>query len=455
MRKKVIKIMICLLVCLTSSRAFAAYNLNLSTTTVTVGETFTISASVSSVAAWGMYVNVSGPATQVSGITASADTTEDAKNGNKTITSTYKATGEGTITVRYTGDTTTETGNNQNISVTKTVSSKPKSNPTPIPAPSPTPVVIKSNNAKLRTLKVNIEGLEPNFNKNTTNYILTVDSSVSKLNMTIVPEHSKATYYITGNKNFAYGDNTLKIVVTAEDRKTTKTYNIIVTKAEDIGASNAYLSNIIIGNTNLTKEFNTNTLTYNLKEVESDIKSIDIKAFPLDAKATVNIIGNENLIEGENIIKIIVTAQDEKTKKTYTLKVNKKLAKVIESEETNNYVNPYGEFNFKENDMNNDFWNKYGASIRANASIILLYLLALVEFLQVVYLYRKLKLADPDYDKITIRRRKVILQQEKQQKEQEEIDENLLKMTAKEGNKLEDLVEKTLEEREKRRNNDD
>ena len=62
----------------------------------------------------------------------------------------------------------------------------------------------------------------------------TVDYSCSSLAVTANPSDSKASVTsVTGNDSLEVGDNTVSVVVTAEDGST-GTYNIVVTRRADI-----------------------------------------------------------------------------------------------------------------------------------------------------------------------------------------------------------------------------
>lgn len=68
-------------------------------------------------------------------------------------------------------------------------------------------------------------------------------------------------------------------------------------------------------------DFNKYILEYSIT-VDSDVDSLDITALAEDRNASVRIYGNSNFKEGENIVKVIVTAQDG-SERTYIIKVNK------------------------------------------------------------------------------------------------------------------------------------
>ncbi len=87
-------------------------------------------------------------------------------------------------------------------------------------------------------------------------------------------------------------------------------------------STNANLKELHLGVEGLSPAFNKNTTTYNIV-VQNNVDSISINAIPEDSNAKVNISGNTNLKTGLNNITIKVTAQDNKTTKTYTIHATK------------------------------------------------------------------------------------------------------------------------------------
>lgn len=181
-------------------------------------------------------------------------------------------------------------------------------------------IVQKSSEARLKELKVDREGLTPEFDKNTTEYYLIVDLSVNKLKITASTVDNKAKWAAYGNNNFKKGENTVTINVTAEDG-TKKEYYIHVTKVDNIEMANAELEKLDIQGFSLYPSFKSNIYSYNLN-INQDISNLNITAVPQNEKAIVEIEGNENLHEGENIIKINVTAANEETVRTYKINIH-------------------------------------------------------------------------------------------------------------------------------------
>ena len=190
----------------------------------------------------------------------------------------------------------------------------------------------ESNNANLSNL-----GIRPNdfsgFTPGTTTYNVTVPEDVESVEVYATAQESSATVSGTGTKTLEYGANALSVTVTAEDG-TTKTYTINVTREEteqeeeeqpeeDTEVKNG-LSNITIGDLELTPSFATDVYEYTVKYIGEDT-SLDIQAVATDPNYTVEILGNEELKEGENIITILVSDEEGNNVATYQLTVNKSL----------------------------------------------------------------------------------------------------------------------------------
>ena len=112
-------------------------------TSVYVGDSFTVTVKLNGVAAWNVHTSVTGP---VEGcIINQADASQDGKNTNKTFTASCKATQTGTIKIELTGDATYLKSDNTDDSITLsgsksvTVKNKPTPSPSPSQSPSPSP----------------------------------------------------------------------------------------------------------------------------------------------------------------------------------------------------------------------------------------------------------------------------------------------------------------------------
>ncbi|MDD3303598.1 MAG: cadherin-like beta sandwich domain-containing protein [Clostridia bacterium] len=376
----------CLLVIATflSNFVFAAGSFSVSSSagSVTVGGTVTITISTNSCA--GKF-SVASSNTGV----ATVSTGSIFVDGSGKVTVTTKSAGTATITVTATdvadSDLNDVTGSKQvTITATNPVAPPVDNNNSNNNQGNNNNTATKSNNNYLKVLQVNYEGLTPNFNKSKTTYSLNVGKDVGSIKVTATPEHGKATAYVSGNTNLKNGDNNVYITVTAENGSK-RTYTIVVTKSADPEKANSYLENLIVENAKLSPEFSKEILEYDCGTVGAEVESLKILTFPEIEAAKVEITGNDKLIVGENNIVIKVTSADGSTTKEYKIKVVK--------EETVAALNG--------NDDNDDIplvtkekptslFDKIVSAVKNNALLVLMYVFVIVEFIQIIYLYRKL-----------------------------------------------------------------
>ena len=365
-------------------------NITVNKNNITIGETVTINVSV--VDAASMEFIVSG-----STFTTKKDVWVDnaGQNASKVVATynfTPKTVGNHVISLAAKAvETTNFAGFNVSKSVTITVKDKPvapKPEPEPKPEPTPKPQapnnntkpVAKSADNYLKYLNVNMEGLSPNFSKYINNYTLTVGNNIDKLNLNYGTAHSKAKVAVTGNGNFNIGNNTVKVTVTAENGYS-RTYNILVTKADDPTKADAFLENLVVENITLEEGFQTEKLEYNLGELSMD--KLNILAYPRAEGAKVEITGADNLSDGENVIIIKVTALDNITTKEYKLILNNTVNK------QENEVIVYDNLIDTENsDKNNN--NELSTWFKKNGLYLLLLLAMFLEFIQILYMYNRL-----------------------------------------------------------------
>lgn len=196
-----------------------------------------------------------------------------------------------------------------------------------------------SSNASLKSMQLDVVGISPNFNKNTTSYWITVPTAVDSIEVTAIPEDANATVSVEGNYNLADVQNYIYIRVTAEDGVTRKVYTINVTRSDNEEEINADLNSLAIEGVLLEPEFREDIMEYTVN-LESDLEKLNILAFPKIEGASVVIEGNENLKKGENIITIKVLSVNGENEKIYTVKVNKNLLETPSIEnKTDNQIN--------------------------------------------------------------------------------------------------------------------
>ncbi len=99
------------------------------------------------------------------------------------------------------------------------------------------------------------------------------------------------------------------------------TYDKPEKEEEEEKSSNKNLSSLSIEGVEMTPEFKKETTQYTAT-VDGDVTELKIDAKAEDSKAKVTVEGNENLQEGDNVIKVKVTAEDNTTR-TYFITVKK------------------------------------------------------------------------------------------------------------------------------------
>lgn len=177
-----------------------------------------------------------------------------------------------------------------------------------------------SDNTNLSILRINEEGISPDFRPDIKEYYFIANKNINKLEVTAIAENPNAVVTIIGNDNFIIGKNTIDIKVESEDKTKIDIYRIFVTRAENIEMANANLETLAIRQATLNPEFD-NNVTYYKAEIANDINKIDILAIPQKENATVKIAQNDEMQIGLNKIEITVTAEDGITDKKYVLEV--------------------------------------------------------------------------------------------------------------------------------------
>ena len=198
----------------------------------------------------------------------------------------------------------------------------------------------KSSNANLSNL-----GMNPN-DFTGFSYDVTVPNNVTQVEIYATKKDSKASLTGTGIKKLQEGQNTANVIVTAEDG-TTKTYTINIKRlsknekqdtTENLDAKSSSnskdleLSNLEIEGVNLEPSFESSTYKYEIS-IKGEQSNLDIKASTNNTSDKVEIIGNENLQNGQNIITILVTNSKSDEVATYQIYVNKN---VIDSNTVDN-----------------------------------------------------------------------------------------------------------------------
>ncbi|WP_162463211.1 cadherin-like beta sandwich domain-containing protein [Paenibacillus psychroresistens] len=197
-----------------------------------------------------------------------------------------------------------------------------------------------SSFAALGSLMVSPSALNETFASGTLSYTANVGNSISSISITPTVSDSTATLQVNGTSSVSgsvYGpvplavgpNNTITVVVTAQDGTTTTPYSIVVTRAP---SSAAMLSALTISPGALNESFASGTLSYTAN-VGNNVSSISVTPTVSDSTATLAVNGTASLngsmygpvplAVGPNTITVVVTAQDGTTTTPYSIVVTR------------------------------------------------------------------------------------------------------------------------------------
>lgn len=191
-----------------------------------------------------------------------------------------------------------------------------------------------STEARLSNLGIKPEEYDfSGFKRDTMEYSVEVPNAVEEVEVYAKAVSSKAKIEGAGTVKLNEGDNKVEVTVTAEDGKTTKTYILNVKREvaevtpepetpQEETTKPLALATLTINNLNLSPKFSSDTYEYTIGLTE-DISKLEIETKANNEKATIEVFGNEDLKQGENIITIIVKNAETEESVTYQIVVNK------------------------------------------------------------------------------------------------------------------------------------
>ncbi len=380
--KKITAIVLTIFILITSLKMTkveaSSTSIRASQSEVTVGTPVNIIGTVTA-GAWNVSINGNGVSKQLVGQTDVI--------GNKTVTveASFTPQAPGTYTFTLTGEVTDfDTDKNENVSKSTTVTVKEKSNnsdnnnnsgnnnnnnnnsnnnsgnsggsttqrPT-IPSETGTGNSNNNNNNNNETPKssnnylssisiVGMGSLSPEFYRETYEYTVEYEDTVNLYDLTEIQleakaEDDRATVNGTGTAKLEPGENTITIIVTAENGSE-RSYTIKVNKPQNVEQSELRLKSLIINGINKNGEYKAIDLGLEAEVFEYDlivpneITALSINPTTENEDIIVEKIGSDNLEEGDNKIEIVLTSpSDKEIKTTYVLNV-KREAGVVEAQ---------------------------------------------------------------------------------------------------------------------------
>lgn len=360
MKKKTIKILLTLisaivLYLLLTTTSQAALSISTSKSTVSPGESFSVTVSVSSNEAGAINLSVSNGrlsssyvdlmsqssvtisctagnsgtvSISASGKVANYNTeTEGQQSASKTVQIVTPVT---PVNPSNGGNSSSNNNNNYKPNTNNNSNSNNNNNK---------PETQKSSDSTLKSLTIEGCELYPEFTPETKEYSVKVGNDVTSVNIVATANDSKASCKLEGvYQDLAIGENTATVVVTAEDGSTNR-YIIKITRGREalklVTLKISYKdSEGNIKELKLNPELSEEIFEYKLEDLSYLISKLDVEVIANLEDAKIEITGNEKLSEGENIITITITmpAESEELEDevlTYKIVVNKEKEPVV------------------------------------------------------------------------------------------------------------------------------
>ncbi len=317
-------------------------------------------------------------------------------NNREIFSIVLKAKKEGIFQIGITGKAYDKNGNEVNIEFKGvTLYVEKESTKSDIQTQGISSIDEATDNAFLQNLRLNEEGLEPQFEKDIFEYYIIVNENIQNLEVTAIPENINSTVYINGNTDLKLGNNDIRIEVISADKTKKNEYIIHVSKTKDIEKANTNLETLAIENVPLEPEFEASVTNYKVT-VENNISQVNILAIPENINAKVSIEKDEELKIGDNIANITVLAEDGFSQKKYVINIHrmneeeqneyerrqeenqKKLGELLSTSEDNTSINKDMQISEKENN-----------NTKKNVALIIIGIIFVIMVVLIVYLFRK------------------------------------------------------------------
>ena len=251
----------------------------------------------------------------------------------------------------------------------------------------PNVITGEDNNSLLKIMRLDKEGLIPEFSPDIKDYYFIADLDTNNLEVTAIPEATNANVQISGNQGLKEGLNTILIEVTPKDNTSKSVYTINVTKTRDKEAANSNLETLAIENVMLEPIFDVSILNYKAS-VPNSTENLNVFAVPENINGKVEITGKDNLKERDNLVKVRVTAPNGYSFKDYIVNVHRRTQEedkifeeeqIANSEKLNSIIDEKGlGFLSNEQDVENEEENKNNQSNNYRMIFIVLGLIVVV-----------------------------------------------------------------------------
>ena len=258
-----------------------------------------------------------------------SETSQNDKTGNETNPTSEETT-------KATENNKVENNSNSN-SKPKTTTTTQKTNNNTQATNTTSSQVNNDSNANLVSL-----GIRPydfkGFISSKMEYSVEVPEETSEVEVYAKAESATAKVKGTGKIKLNKGKNKVEVEVTAKDGNM-NTYIINIMRGEEdrIIDPTQGLKSLKVKDLELSPSFSTGVYEYKLK-YKGDADKLEIDAEPTDSTYKVEIVGNEELKDGENIVTIIVSDKEGENVATYQISIYKN---VIDQDDINNERNNF------------------------------------------------------------------------------------------------------------------
>lgn len=198
---------------------------------------------------------------------------------------------------------------------------------------------VKSSNNYLQSIILSAGNLSPEFYRETFEYTVeNLDETITEIEIGATAEDERASISGLGKISLQEGENRLPISVTAENGNV-REYIVVVNRKENLEESDLRLESLEISKINKEGEFSNleigfdkEKFEYNV-DVEEDVENLDVRATVEKEGIIVEVTGDKNLQEGENIVIVTLMSQENNDIQThYIIKVNRESAIKTSSE---------------------------------------------------------------------------------------------------------------------------
>lgn len=192
---------------------------------------------------------------------------------------------------------------------------------------------------RLKSLSIKPEEYDfTGFDSEKLEYTAEVPNEIEEIEVLATAIDSKAQITGTGMIALEEGENELKIEVIAVNGDK-KTYTLTVTREEHEVKEVLGLTSLSIKGLKLSPSFKKETNEYTVT-LEEDLAELEITAKSNETEATVEIVGNKDLKQGENVITILVKNEEKEETATYQIIVNKNVVVEAEIVEKTSWLDP-------------------------------------------------------------------------------------------------------------------